>query len=103
MKAKQLAGIYLDAQENTRKNRMVDIINGIGPELEQLRKARNITTDQGMVALLKEMDQKYRCFVSIVNIKLGIDHLNNDIFLLWLETCLPQTYECYQKLKKDFV
>ncbi len=70
MKAKEYAELYLKSDNKNEK--AVEIVRMFAAEFDSLIRQRNITENQAVISLFKEVDKKYQVYVSIVNKKLPI-------------------------------
>jgi len=104
-KARQYASEILVAYTDTIflknieifKKKMAEVLKSITiNEIEELIKTRNVTTDNGLLSILKEQRQKYKSICNIVDIaKQGLLLVTD--FDSVIEKIYPSIYEWYCK------
>lgn len=93
MKTKELVKRFIESED--KESELHEIIKGLGTELQELQKARNIKTDAGLIPIFKDMDAKYKSFVFKVNSHYGKPVLKQNLFSIWLKTVFPLAYNYY--------
>jgi hypothetical protein len=99
--ASELLVVYADAvmQENWQlfTNKMSDVFMAISvSEVQELRKMRNVSTDNGLIPIFKEQRQKYGSICKIVNCVIS-DLLSITDFDEVIKEIHPNIYDWYVK------
>lgn len=89
----------IDNEEYSRKVIPI-IIELFRDEVDELKKARNVKTDAGLINIFKEQVTKYRSICSKVNLKDGIfrvDNLKTMLQIAWNEDFGNKLYDLINK------
>lgn len=102
MKSKEYAQKYLEADYKDSENVLAEINSDIFNEMKTLIDQRKIKHDHQLLPIIKDTDQKFRKFATIVNADNRRSHnIKPAGFLNVLAVKMPQIAEFYLKsLKK---
>lgn len=94
MKTKELVKRFINSKD--KQSELVEIMVEMGTEFKNIKKARNIKYDRGLIPIFKDMDKKYKSFVFKVNTHYGKNVLKYDMFDMWLKNVYPIAYKYYK-------
>jgi len=96
MKAKEYAKRLIESEN--KMGELGKIIIDFLKEVKKIKEMRNVSTDAGVIPILKEQNQKFRSFAGIANSKLiGEMQIDPNGFMITLETEMPIVYEAFMK------
>jgi hypothetical protein len=93
MKAKEYAKIFLESDLTTNELQnaaLSKVVFGLMQEVERLCDLRHSHSDSAVIAALKEQQDKWRAFSSIVNKNIGSDVIKPDGFKKYIYLKFPE-------------
>ncbi len=105
MKAKEYAQLLTIASDDPNpdcfKNVAIEVSKQFITETQALIKARNAISNQAVINILNEMDQKWRKFAAIVNKDLEIDIIKYDGYESMIGQAAPMAAVVWLDSKKQ--
>ncbi len=95
MKAKEYVDNYHKIIENgyAETKALAMSLKILFTEVYTLQKARKVSTGSGMIAIYKELDQKWRAIIQ----RLGNQVSDEDLFVKYIRKNFPETIEIFDK------
>ena len=97
MRAKEYARQFLESEDDTE---IVTIANQFIREIGAIGKMRGIKSDYAMMAIITELDLKWKAFAKIVNKRLNLSAIKSDGFADSMQQVFPDIYDCWKTSKR---
>lgn len=99
MKAKEYAEKYL-ADPTTKT--VGEIGNAFLREMSDLSKQRKVSTNRGAIAILNELEQKWKAFVRLTDDKETDEGFLDEGFAQLVKIAKPEVYEAWKGFRKAY-
>ena len=93
MNAKEYAKQFIKSED---EKEIVIIANQFLREIATIGKVRSIKSDYAMVAIIKELDLKWKAFANIVNKEIKLQAIKPDGFANSLQQVFPGIYDYWK-------